>query len=482
MKHPAGYLKLLMIMLIAAGWLGLAGCGGSSASGSLGGSSSSSTAPMMVTVGDAPLSNILSARVTISALSLSAGSGATPVSLLQQPRTIELSGLGAVQEPLELENVPLGNYSSVSLTVSAAQATYLNSSGQPVTTQATLSQPSVTVALSPALDITASHGVQLRLDFSLAQSFDLTNNVLTFTPAINSAAGSVQSENQSEKEVEVTGPVQAVSANSISVQSADSGQQFVFAINNSTQFAGTLTLAAIQTGAIVHIQGQVQSDGSLLATMISASLDGQAEDSSQAGGNGIITAVTADSSGAVTSFTLVPREDFGDAGNLPPAGQGMTVNLNSSTIYGLASDAPQAGISASAFTNAELFAGQSVQVIGVATSAGVITAQEVDLKAESVTGTLAAVPQGTAPDFNFILQLTSSSYLTAYQKLAALNVSTNAQTEYGNNLSGSTFASTAAGTSLDVHGYLLMDAQGNFQLYASNVSQTETPEPPENDN
>jgi len=102
-----------------------------------------------------------------------------------------------------------------------------------------------------------------------------------------------------------------VSANSISVQSADSGQQFVFAISNSTQFAGTLTLAAIQTGAIVHVQGQVQSDGSLLATMISASLDGQAENSSQAGGNGIITAVTTDSSGAVTSFTLVPREDLG---------------------------------------------------------------------------------------------------------------------------------------------------------------------------
>ncbi len=482
MKHPAGYLKPLMIMLIAAGWLGLAGCGGSGASGSPGGFPSSSTAPMMVTVSDAPLSNILSAQVTISALSLSAGSGATPVSLLQQPRTIELSGLGAVQEPLELENVPLGNYSSVSLTVSAAQATYLNSSGLPVTTQATLSQPSVTVALSPALNITASNGVQLRLDFNLAQSFDLTNNVLTFTPAINSAAGSVQSENQSEKEVEVTGPVQAVSANSISVQSADSGQQFVFAISNSTQFAGTLTLAAIQTGAIVHVQGQVQSDGSLLATMISASLDGQAENSSQAGGNGIITAVTTDSSGAVTSFTLAPREDFGDAGNLPPAGQGMTVNLNSSTIYGLASDAPQAGISASAFTNAELFAGQSVQVIGIATAAGVITAQEVDLKAESVTGTLAAVPQGAAPDFNFTLQLTGSSYLTTYQKLAALNVSTNAQTEYGNNLSGSTFASTAAGTSLDVHGYLLMNAQGNFQFYASDISQTETPEPPENDN
>jgi len=157
----------------------------------------------------------------------------------------------------------------------------------------------------------------------------------------------------------------------------------------------------------------------------------------------------------------------------------MTVNLNSSTIYGLASDAPQAGISASAFTNAELFAGQSVQVIGIATAAGVITAQEVDLKAESVTGTLAAVPQGAAPDFNFTLQLTGSSYLTTYQKLAALNVSTNAQTEYGNNLSGSTFASTAAGTSLDVHGYLLMNAQGNFQFYASDISQTETPEPPE---
>lgn len=458
----------LSMLTLAGFWL--MGCGGATSN------SLAAGAPMLVTVGDAPLSNILSARVTISALSLTPTSGAA-TALISKPRTVELSELGATREPLELEDIPAATYNSLALTVSAASATYVNSSGQTVTTPATLGQATVTVALNPPLAVSGTDGQELQLDFDLAQSFDLTNNVLTFTPAISSAAAAVDSEKEAEKQVEASGAVISISATSITVQSADSGAQFTFTINSATQFAGTLTPATIQPGAIVEVHGVVQSDGSLAATAISAELDGEAENQSQMGATGIVTAVTTDSSGAVTGFTLVPREDFSDQSDGLP----LTVTLDSSTIYNIGEDATQNGITAAEFTNAEIFPGQALMVMGTLTGSDAITAQEVDLAAESIGGQLVAAPQGSAPNFTFALQLASSSYLTTYENLTALNAATDATTEYGDALSASTFGTTAAGTALSLHGYLLRDSSGNFLLYAAEVAQTEQPETPESD-
>jgi len=120
-----------------AGLCTLLGCGSSSSSPTP--STMASAAPMVVTVSDAPLSNILSAQVTISAVSVSAGSASSSVSLLTQPVTVELSGLGAVQEPIEITNLAFGAYNSATITVSAAQVTYINSAGQVTTATATLS-------------------------------------------------------------------------------------------------------------------------------------------------------------------------------------------------------------------------------------------------------------------------------------------------------------------------------------------------------
>ncbi len=452
---------------------GLAGCGGSAASGSNLNSGAGAKAPMLVTVGDAPLSNILAAKVTISALSLSNGSGT--VALLSHARTVELSGLGATREPLELDDIPMGDYSSLTLTVSAASATYVNGSGQTVTATATLIQPTVTVALNPALSVTTEDGLELQLDFNLAQSFDLTNNSLSFTPALSTAAAKVDAEDSGDKEVEVTGSVVSVSPTAIVVQSADSGDSFTFAINSSTQFEDALTLAAIQTNAIVEVHGVIESDGSLLATEIGAEMAGAGENASQQGAAGTVTAVTTDNSGAVTSFTLAPREEFGGSGD----GQPLTVSLDSSTIYNVSTFAAMDGLTAAQFTNAEIFPGQSVIVLGTTTGTAAIGAQEVDLAPETASGQLAAAPLGSAPNYSFTLQLASSSYLTTYLQLMTLNVAANANTIYGDTLSASGFASTAAGTALNVNGFLLKDTSGNFTFYAAVISQPEAPETPE---
>lgn len=456
-----------------AGLCALLGCG-SSSSGSTP-SAMASAAPMVVTVSDAPLSNILSAVVTISAVNVSAGSGSSSVSLLAKPVTVELSGLGAVQEPIEITNLAFGTYSSATVTVTSALVTYINGAGQVTTAQATLSQPTVTVALTPALTISSQGEVQLQLAFNLAQSFSISGSTVTYTPAINTVGAQVSTENSGDREVEVSGQVTSASASSITVQSGDSGKQFSFSINGSTRFPNGVTAASIQTGSILQVLGQTQADGSLLALMITPESSENSSGQQQDGAKGIISSVTKSSSGAITSFVMVPRESFGNFSN----SASLNVAVSSSTTYGIPEDAQQVGLASTAFTAGEIFPGQSVVVTGTASGTGMLNAQQVMLAAESVPGTLVATPQGSSPNFTFALTLATSSYLTTYDSLTSLNVSTTQATDYGNGLSASSFTALAAGASVELHGYLLQDSTGHFAVYATEISQVEAPETPE---
>jgi hypothetical protein len=463
--------KYVLNFMGMAGLCTLLGCGSSSTAPS----SMTSAAPMVMTVSDAPLSNILAAKVTISSVSLGAASGSSKVSVLTQPVTVELSSLGAVQEPIEITNLAFGTYNSVTIAVSAAQVTYINSSGQVTTATATLSQPSVTVALTPSLTVNSQGEVQLRMAFNLAQSFSISGSTVTFTPAINTTGAQVSSENSGERQLEVSGQVMSISSSSITVQSGDSGKQFAFTINSSTKFPNGVTAGSIQTGSIVQVEGQTQTDGSLLALMITPESNENSSGQQEDGAKGVIVSVTKSSSGAITSFSMVPQESFGSSST----STALNVAVSSSTTYGIPEDAQQVGLVATVFTTAEIFPGQSVVVSGTAGSSGTLDAQQVTLAAESIVGTLVATPQGTSPNFTFSLGLAATSYLTTYDSLTSLNVSTSQATEYGNGMTASSFAALAAGASVETHGYLIKDTSGHFALYATEISQVEAPETPE---
>lgn len=451
----------------------LLGCGSSGTGTS---SNAASAAPMVMTVSDAPLSNILAAKVTISAVNLVANSGnSSGIPVLNQPVTVELSSLGAVQEPIEITNLAFGTYDSAIITVGSAQVTYINSSGQVTTTTANVSQPTVTIALKPALVVSGHGEVQLELAFNLAQSFSITGNTITFVPAINTVGAQVSSENNADRQLEVSGQVISVSSSSITVQSGDSGRQFTFAINSSTQFPKGVTPGSIPTGSIVQVQGQTQTDGSLLALIITPESSGPSSGQQEDGAKGIIVGVTKSSSGMITAFALVPRENFGASSS----GSSLNVALSSSTTYGIPEDARQGGVVSSIFTAAEIFPGQSVVVTGTVGSSGILNAQRVMLAAESISGTLVSTPQGSSPNFNLAVDLAASSYLTTYEHLTSLDISTNQATEYAGSLSASSFANLAAGASIEVHGYLLSDSSGHLSLLATRISQVEAPETPE---
>ncbi len=479
MKKPLPARPFAVLVAVSALILAtLSGCGGSSTSPVVS-NPLSAAAPMVVTVSDAPLGNILSARVTLSSVTLgSATTGSTPVSVVSSPVTVELSGLGAVQEPIEISSLAQGTYNSVTLTVSAATVVYTSSSGQMVTATATLASPTITVALSPGLVVNSTSELQLQLAFNLAQSFSITGSTVSFTPAINTTGAQVGSEAPGDRQVEVTGNVVSVSSSSISVQSGDSGKQFTFTVNGSTQLPTGTTISSIATGDIVQVQGQTQTDGSILATSITLeSTQSSAGGQDQNGAKGIVLAVTQNSTGGIASFTMLPREDFGSS--LSGSSGSLTVNLSSSTTYAIPEDAQQAGLTASSFTAADIFPGESVTVSGAASGSAALNATQIMLAAESIPATLVAAPSGTAPDFSFSLTIAVPSFLTTYSNLVTLSGTTNSATEYGNGLSQSGFAALAAGASVEVHGYLLQTSSGTFALYATKIAQIEAPQPPE---
>jgi len=478
MQSPEKMKKLVLGAVSFAALVLLAGCGSSSSMGSSSGtgSGSGSAAPALITVSDAPLGSILSAKVTLSAVSLGA-SGGTSVSVLSQPETIELSGLGAVEEPIELTNVAFGTYNSVSVTVSAATVTYVNSSGQVTTASATLNSPSVTVSLSPALTISSSSEVQLQIAFNLSQSFSISGSTVTFTPAISTTGALVGNESDNEREIEVAGQVTAISSTSITVQSGDSGKQFTFTINGSTQFPSGVTASSIGVGSFVQINGQAQTDGSLLALAITpiAGKQGGQED----GSKGIVVAVMRDGSGNLTGFSMVPQMDFGSMMSGGGSNGTMNVVVSTSTTYGINEDATKQGLTSASFSAAEVFPGQAVMVAGSTDSSGNLDAAQIVLGAENVPGTLAATPQASGSNLDFGITVQVPSFLNTYQKVVTLNAVAGPNTEYDNGMTSSTFASAAAGTAIQTRGFLLVDQSNNFVLYASKVSQPDSPEKPE---
>ena len=477
MKMASNWKLCILGATAFTGLFFLAGC--SSMSTAAGGTTANQpgSAPMVITVSDAPLGNILSAKITLSAIAV-APTGGSPVSVLSNPETVELSGLGAMQEPIELTSLAPGTYNSVTVKVSAAQVTYLDpTTGQPVTASATLSSPSVTVALNPALSFTTTSEVDLHLAFNLAQSFAISGSTVTFTPAISTSAAQVENENNTDREVEVTGMVVAISSTSITVQSGDSGQQFTFAINGSTLFPSGVTPATIAQNSIVQVKGQTQSDGTLLALSITPLVAGMMGSGQQEeGAKGIVVMVARNTAGNLTSFTMVPQEDFG---SMMPSAMTLNVLVASSTTYGINEDATQLGLSASMFNASEIFPGQAVMVGGAMDSSGNLGATQITLGGENVAGVLAAAPQASGSNLDFSLALPVPSFLSSYEKLVTLNAVAGPNTQYGNGLTASSFTSLAANTPIQVHGYLLVDQSGNYLLTASEIAQPETPETPE---
>lgn len=442
-----------MALFLAAGLL--TGCGGNSSLSTTGGGSAAGASPTVVTVGDAPMSSVLAALVTISGVTFTSASGS--VSLLQQPRTMELTHLGGIRAPLVLKPLEAGTYTSMSITVSAATITYFDStSGQPVTAQAVIpsAAATATITLNPPLQVSAQGATDVRFDFDLQKSLDLTGSTVTFTPVIGGAAAGVKSEDADQRRVHVDGTVSAVdsTAGTITLKVGDSGLSVTLNVTSNTEFDDNLSLAMLKAGTEIDTVDQLNVDGSLTALKIEDT-DGGTEEGEQGEiAGGIVTAVTRDSQNQLTAFTMVIRNCL----DFQQLGETLTVEVNSGTVFKDSMMAQAAGLTS--YDQSSIFVGQGVWVAGtpVQTATNTLLATEVRPAAVNPFGlTSAAVQAGASGGFTLTLLLDNQTNFDKFAGLTTLTVNTNANTIYdGDGLTSTSVASLPVGTPLVARGYL----------------------------
>lgn len=328
-----GNLYRLALLPIAAAAFVAAGCGSGSMI-STGNQSNTQTGSAFVVGTDAPLASVASFSVQITSMVANPSGGGTPVSLISGTPTVDFARFNGLQTLLDMNDVPVGTYDSVTITLGTGTIGYLNTSTPPPTVStmaasyATGSNP-VTINLTNPLVIKeANTPVGLRIDFDLAKSIGVDGTGAingTVTPTFDVAT--VKNSDRGGYIDEFIAGVVSVGTQSFVVQGPH-GEQFTINVSGTTQWDGTATLSSLNTSSVVEVMGQLDpADQTLDADEVGILTD------SKFYATGQITYVTP-SSGAATSFELYTRSM--EPTSVPlTLGQIATVNLTGNEKYSI---------------------------------------------------------------------------------------------------------------------------------------------------
>ena len=398
-------LAAVLASILASSLFALVGCGSGSSTGTV--PANTPTGASFVTGTDAPMAAVTSFSVVLNGISVTNASGIS-VQLLSGTPTVDFARFNGLNTLLDMNDVPVGSYSSVTISLGSATIGYLNTSSGTVPTVATepasFTSSTVTVPLTTPLVITANAApVGLHLDFKLGKSIQVDSNG-QITGVVNPTfvVTAVTNTDPTAYIDEFTAAVVSVNANAQSfVIQGPHGRQLTINVNGQTQWDGSASLSQLTTSSIVQVSGQLdRADATLDADTVAIV--------SQQGfyASGQITTVTP-ASGAASSFDLYVR------GLLPTTtgltlGQIAQVNLTGSekySVYWMHSPLLQY-----LFNQSQLFAGQDVAIGGPASgasSASAVTVHRVVLRKWGFVGTV--VP-GSENDSGHSFQIQVSGF------------------------------------------------------------------------
>jgi hypothetical protein len=134
------------------------------------------TAPAFVIGTDAPLPSVTSFSVQLISIDATTADG-TSVPLLSGSPTVDFARFNGLQTLIDMNDVPVGTYTGVTVTLGPATIGYLNVvAGTPPTIQtedATLSTTTITKTLATPLVVAATEPVGLHFDFDLRKSIQV---------------------------------------------------------------------------------------------------------------------------------------------------------------------------------------------------------------------------------------------------------------------------------------------------------------------
>jgi hypothetical protein len=335
------------------------------------------------------MSSVTSFSVVLDSVDAITASGSS-ASLVSGTPTVDFARFNGLQTLLDMNDIPAGTYTSVQITLGAANIGYLNTgSGAPTIANqtATLTSSTINIPLASPLVVTQSGApAGLHLDFDLRKSIQVDSNgnitgQVTPTFDVNAVANSDPGAYIDE----FTAAVVSVNTTAQTfVVQGPHGRQFTINVTGSTEWDNGDSLSQLTTSSIVQVSGTLdRADATIDADEVAIL--------SQNGfyASGQVTYVTP-ATGAATSFDLYVR------GLLPTTtgltlGQIAQVDLSGSEkffIYWMHNSLTQY-----LFNSSNMIAGQDVAVGGPATGAAnaqAVSVNRVALRHWGFNGTVVA--------------------------------------------------------------------------------------------
>ena len=425
---------------------------------------------VQVNMGDAPADWMLAFSMNISSMSLTGSNGT--VSAVSATTPMEMLHLMGTMQPLAMISAPQGSYTGASITIGSATVMYMDPTTKapmqktisgPITATVNFSSP-ITVGSTPMamgfdLDLASSVTADASGNLSMNPVFHVTTGMQGSGSPLDPTDGGIQ---------QMMGTVSGVSGSSFTMTSMQAAQTFTFATNSSTTFENISSMSMMTNGMLVAVDASLQSDGSLMATKVQSMMN-----SGGVIGGGIITAVTGQ---PPTSLTMVMQNGAGTGMMSSDFAAGATIDLSGSTTYEIDEDnVDMSGLPFTpVFDASHIYVGQSVMPIsstgmmsggsgmmGGSSMGGTITASEVALEPQGLTGTAAtAITSGSTTSFT--LTLPSDSAFTTLTGATSVTVIQQPQT---------TVAGTspiASGSSMHAFGLLFFDA-GQWKMVAARM-------------
>ena len=439
-------------------------CGGGTGSSNSSSNNSQQSGSVFVAAEDTPLPAVLAFNVTINSITLSNSS--TSVQVLAQPTTVDFARLLGLRTLLGFNTVPPGTYTSATISLASPVISFLDLSTNPAsvgTINGTLTTNTVTVALAQPMVVNANGLAGLHLDFDLRQSLQLdgtgqvtgvVNPTLDLKPVANT-----------DEDGEITdlrgGLVSVNPATNTFVLQRVGGHDITIDVNSATKFSGTFTLASLPNPSVIEVDGQVQNDGSVLASEV------EVVTTSQAFISGRIVDVNP-STGPASTVTLLVGEEL-------PALQGInvgfpiTIDVSGVTDYDIRHF--DNWFTQLLFNNSSMVTGQRIAIGGTLdTTSNPPTSvpQRIVLRRQGVVGDLVPnsvnIISGNLGNF----QIQNNS-LFGYILGTPLTVNTGNSTRFIN-ISGLAAMQTGGSMKLVVHGLILKNQNtGNGDMWAHRV-------------
>ena len=460
-------LPIAFVSLTAAA-LFIAGCTSALTSSTGTGTLTTKSGPAFVVGTDAPVASVVSFTVPVESINAITSSG-TSVPLLSGTPTVDFARFNGLQTLLDMNDVPVGTYDSISITLGTATIGYLNvpASGAPTIATETATYPAsastytYTAQLASPLVVTqAGTPVGLRVDFDLRKSImvDGSGNITgAVSPTFNiNTVGTGDAGGYIDT---LEAAVVSVGSQSFVVQGPH-GRQFTINVNGATEWENGESLSALTTSSIVEVSGMLdKADATLDADNVAI----LSQNGFYAGGQ--VTYVQP-SSGPATSFDLYVR------GLLPTTtgitlGQIAQVNLTGNEkffIYWWHNP-----LTEFLFNSSQLLPGQHVSVGGPATGAAnaqAVTVNRVVLRHWGFNGTVVANSVSSA-NGTFQMQINGFAGLLVPQ---TVTVYTGGPTKYRDGFGS--LSDVTAGENVRVVGLLLKDpTSGKTVLLAHYVDE-----------